>query len=101
MSTASHATELAPPPAASAPGSAEILRVWLTPDQRSTQVSLDPKFKDPAAWGILLADLALHVAKAYSRAYATPEEVTLRRIWQTVDAERSAPTDAPREIRND
>ena len=98
MNSPTSSSALSAPPTSSTPGSTEILRVWVTPDRSSTQFSLAPKFEDPAAWGILLADLARHVARAYAQAHATPEEQTLRRIWQAVDSERGAPTDKPRQL---
>ena len=42
--------------------SSEVLRVWLVGE--STQFVLRPVWEDPAAWGVLLADLARHIAAA-------------------------------------
>lgn len=41
----------------------EILRVWAGTDR--VLVALKTSWSDPAAWGIVLADIARHVAKAY------------------------------------
>ena len=43
----------------------EILRVWINANN-DMDVSLIPAFPDPATWGILLVDIARHVARAYA-----------------------------------
>jgi Domain of unknown function (DUF5076) len=48
---------------------------------------------DPAAWGILLADIARHAAKAYALNGVYAEDEALHRIRQVFYAEWSAPTD--------
>lgn len=83
--------ELAPPPVASEASSREVLRVWTTPDS-GNEFSLHVTWKDPAAWGLLLADLAQHAARAYEQ-QGLSEHEALDRIWQGLRAERSSPTD--------
>ncbi len=85
--------ELTPPPAAAKPGAREILRAWAAPDG-STQFTLRITWEDPAAWGLLLVDLAEHAANAYQREGRDKEEVRLR-IREGFDAEWSDPTDQP------
>jgi hypothetical protein len=54
-------------------------------------------WKDPAAWGLMLADLASHVANAYEREGYDRSDVLIR-IYEAFDAERGAPTDNAEEI---
>jgi hypothetical protein len=49
--------------------------------------------EDPAPWGILLADLARHVARAHREIYGRAEEESLARIREMFDAEWYGPTD--------
>lgn len=57
--------ELDKPPLAKEDGTVEILRVW-GGRNLPQQYSLLPTWDDPAAWGMLLVDIARHAAKAYS-----------------------------------
>lgn len=41
----------------------EIVRVWVT-DGKPTFIISGNLFKDPAAWGLILSDLAKHISKA-------------------------------------
>jgi len=89
--------ELAPPPMANGnPKAVEVLRVWAA-DGQPQQLTLKTTWKDSAAWGLLLADVARHAAKAYANEGYNAEEV-LERIRQSLDAEFSNPTDTPREL---
>jgi hypothetical protein len=46
------------------PKAVEIARIWASHGKQV--VSLNPSlWKDPAAWGLLLVDLARHVANVY------------------------------------
>ena len=87
---------LEPPPLASDRDAVEILRVWAasTGDQ---QVALRTHWSDPAAWGLMLVDIARHAARAYERDGRDPAE-TLARIRAGFDAEWSSPTDAPERL---
>jgi hypothetical protein len=53
-------------------------------------------WEDPAAWGIMLVDLARHVARAYEQLKGLAREETLSRIHEGFDAEWTSPTDQPR-----
>jgi hypothetical protein len=58
---------LIPPGAEEDPKAMEVIRVWVA--KGGQHVSLNPLvWKDPQAWGIVLADLAGHVANAYEQA---------------------------------
>lgn len=89
--------ELAPPPvAAEDPEARELLRVWAPPGA-GPQVVLRPTWSDPAAWGLLLVDIAKHAALAYGRE-GQDSDAVLDRIWEYLDAERARPTDEPEDI---
>lgn len=76
----------------SAARAAEMLRVWVADGDQV--VTLSPAmWADPGAWGLLLADLAKHVAAAYE-AKGIDRDAALRSIRAAMDAEWSHPTDA-------
>jgi len=57
-------------------------------------LTLRTTWKDAGAWGLLLADIARHAAKAYANKGQNAAEV-LARIQQLMNAEFSGPTDEP------
>jgi uncharacterized protein DUF5076 len=74
--------------------SLELVRVWVA--NKGQHVSLRTGvWDDPAAWGILLADLARHVANSYEQTAGLNRVKTLERIRAGWDAEMTAPTDEP------
>ena len=76
------------------PNSAEIARIWLSHGKQI--VSINPSaWSDPAAWGLMLADFARHVANAYEQLDGRNRQVVLNRIRQGMDAEWNFPTDVP------
>jgi Domain of unknown function (DUF5076) len=83
--------ELSPPPNAKNAGAVEVLRVWAEPGARQ-QLVLQTTWKEPGAWGLLLADAARHAARAYA-AEGVPEAQALDRILQLFHAEFASPTD--------
>jgi len=85
-----------PPIATSDPDAVEVLRVWAAPGQPQ-QVTLRTTWTDAGAWGLMLADVARHAAKAYAKEGKNPADV-LARIRQLLDAELSHPTDTPSQI---
>ena len=83
-----------PPVAKSDRGATEIARVWAA--DGTQQVSLRPDiWDDPFVWGMMLADLAQHVANAYEQMEGRNRDETLRRIRAGFEAELEAPTDQP------
>lgn len=89
-----HTQELEPPPIATAkPEAIEVLRVWAAPDSPQ-QLTLRTTWKDPGAWGLLLADVVRHAAQAYERDGHDESEVR-GRIREAFDAEWASPTDDP------
>ena len=87
--------ELAIPPQAARDRSAvEIGRIWLAAGDQ--HVTLRPNvWEDPAAWGLLLADLAKHVANSYQQSEGRDFHETLTRIKAGFDAEWVHATDQP------
>lgn len=87
--------ELPVPPAARTDIAArELARVWAAGGEQhvSLEIGLWP---DPAAWGLLLVDLARHVSDAYGRTQGQDPADVLARIREALDAEWETPTDAP------
>jgi Domain of unknown function (DUF5076) len=85
-----------PPIASSNSQAVEVLRVWAAPGQPQ-QLTLRTTWKDAGAWGLLLADVARHAAKAYANE-GQNRAVVLAKIRQLLDAEFSRPTDNPIEL---
>ena len=86
--------EQLPVPSQISEGSTEILRLWTSHDA-TTAVSIRPfpfsdetqtRAPDPAIWGVMLADVAFHVAGAFAENVVgiTADEV-LRRIRHGFD----------------
>jgi hypothetical protein len=70
----------------------EVLRLWVA--KNGQHVSLRAGvWDDPAAWGIMLADLARHVANAYQQHAGLDKQRSLERIKGALDAELETPTD--------
>jgi len=74
-------------------GGREFLRAWAKPDG-PTSYFVNPKAlgPDPALFGIALVDAARHAAAAWGKAVGQPESDMLARIWEGLEAERSAPS---------
>jgi hypothetical protein len=71
----------------------EILRIWIAGD--SQHVSLKTGiWEDPAVWGLMLSDLAKHVANAYAAAGMDRAEA-LQRVYEGLQVEMESPTDEP------
>ncbi len=83
--------ELTPPPNAKNASAVEVLRVWAEPGA-AQQLVLQTTWKEPGAWGLLLADIARHAARAYT-AEGMSEAQALDRILRLFRAEFAAPTD--------
>jgi hypothetical protein len=72
----------------------ELLRVWVA--NEGQHVSLRASvWNDPAAWGIMLADLAKHIANSYQQEAGVDRLKALQRIKATLDVELASPTDHP------
>ena len=79
------------PPAALDQGGVEVMRAVIV--DGALHVSLRRAFDDPEAWGMLIADIARHVARVYATEDNIREEQTLERIRNLFNAELDAPTD--------
>jgi hypothetical protein len=72
----------------------ELLRVWVA--KKGQHVSLRAgTWNDPAAWGIMLADLARHIANSYELESGLDPAKTLQRIKAAFEGELASPTDVP------
>jgi hypothetical protein len=90
-------SELDPPPVAREnPQASEVMRVWTAPGE-GPQVTLRTTWEDPAAWGVMLVDIARHAANAYAREGIKRDDA-LARIRELFDAEWARPTDEAQEI---
>jgi hypothetical protein len=86
--------EMTPPPAAIDDAkSFEIARLWVASDSQHVVLRTDV-WPDPAAWGIVLADLARHVALAYHRRDDHDVEDVLERVLAGFHTELESPTDS-------
>ena len=92
---ADHRTLEAPPMADQAEAR-EVLRIWASPGHPQ-QLTLRTTWQDPGAWGLVLVDIARHVARAYARE-GHSEQDALDRIRDLFDAEWDEPTDVGQDV---
>jgi hypothetical protein len=69
----------------------ELARVWVASGAQHVSIATEI-WEDPGAWGIVLVDLARHVANSYSATHGRDPRQTLSRIKEVFDAEWSKPT---------
>jgi hypothetical protein len=72
----------------------ELVRVWAAHGRQHVSLATNI-WTDPAAWGIMLVDLAKHIALAYEQSTAMHSADALRRIKEGFDAEWEVTTDRP------
>lgn len=72
----------------------EVLRAWTTKQGLSVTLR-SGVWEDPAAYGIMLADLARHIANAFKQTHGKEIATTLQRIREGLNAELDSPTDVP------
>jgi len=91
----SEKTHSVPPAAQRDKASFEVMRVWIA--EQSQHVSIrSGAWEDPFAWGIVLADLARHIALAHELHGETPnKDAFLERLLEGFNAEIDNPTDEP------
>ena len=84
-----------PPVAQRDKASFEVLRVWIA--EQGQHVSIrSGAWEDPFAWGIVLADLARHIANAHHlQNEGTDTDAFLERLLEGFQAEIDNPTDEP------
>lgn len=84
--------ELAPPHSIHGASKAtELVRIWIVDENQHVSISGN-LWQDPAAWGLMLVDLAKHLANAYA-AQGQDRDATLNRILAGFRAEMEVPTD--------
>ena len=57
----------------------ELLRLWVASQDQHVSLRVGV-WKDPAAWGVVLADLARHVANAYAQNASMDRDDVLERV---------------------
>lgn len=72
----------------------ELVRVWAAGGEQHVSIATG-LWSDPGAWGLLLVDLARHVANAYEQTEGRDPVKVLARIRDAFDAEWQTPTDTP------
>ena len=84
-----------PPVAQRDKASFEVMRVWIA--EQGQHVSIrSGAWEDPFAWGIVLADLARHIALAHQlQNEDTDTDAFLARLLEGFQAEIDNPTDEP------
>ena len=84
-----------PPAAQRDKASFEVLRVWIA--EQGQHVSIrSGAWEDPFAWGIVLADLARHIANAHQlQNEGIDTDAFLERLLEGFHAEIDNPTDEP------
>ncbi|HEU4632297.1 MAG TPA: DUF5076 domain-containing protein [Gemmatimonadaceae bacterium] len=79
--------QLPPPPAALDDARAfELARVWFAGEAPVVTARLEP-WPDPAAWGLLLGDVARQVARMYAERGDVDAAAALARLRAGLDAE--------------
>lgn len=68
------------------PNAYELVRIWIANNEQHVSLR-SGVWEDPAAWGIMLADLARHVAEIYKRDAGREVSATLQRIMAGIHAE--------------
>ena len=81
-----------PEPARTDAKSFELLRVWIAHQDQHISLRVGV-WQDPEAWGMMLADLARHIAASFEKAESRDPEEMLTRIKAGFDAEFDSPTD--------
>lgn len=76
-------------------GAVEGLSAWLLSDGRNTVILKPEAWPDPAIWGMLLADVALHIANALTEWRGEDAARILARIREGLVIELGDPTDTP------
>jgi hypothetical protein len=74
------------------PEALELLRVWVSRGERYISMGTNV-WKDPAVWGIMLVDLAKHIASEYHTATGMDPIIALHRVREGFDAEWRQATD--------
>ena len=79
-----------------APNAREILRLWTS--DAGERVTLRIDGLEPAAWGLMLVDVARHVAHAYARQGQWTVNDAFVQLVTMFIAEIQQPTDSPESV---
>jgi hypothetical protein len=82
-------TLIVPPGASRDPAAMELVRIWVSREAPYFAIA-GSQWDDPAVWGLLLADLARHVANVYQRDTGANTDATVDRIKSGFLAELSS-----------
>ena len=74
----------------------ELLRAWVVGQELHCSLAADA-FPDAGTWGVVLADLARHLARARKDRDGQDEAATLQAVRAAFEAELLAPAEAPEE----
>jgi hypothetical protein len=83
-----------PRTAADDPKAIEIARMWVAHGEQHVAIRVGV-WKKPEAWGIVLADLAKHLASAYEQHVGLNRDATLEQIKAKFEAEMNSLTEDP------
>ena len=84
-----------PPAAQRDKASFEVMRVWIAEQGQHVSIA-SGTWDDPFAWGIVLADLARHIALAHQMQNSKIDpEAFMERLLEGFQAEIDNPTDEP------
>jgi hypothetical protein len=83
-----------PPRALTDPKAFELLRVWVAHKGQHV-ILLTEVWEDPVLWGMMLVDLAKHIANAYQQSRGDDPADVLTKIRQGFDMEWESATDEP------
>jgi hypothetical protein len=88
-----HQNELPiPPEAANDPQAFEMMRAWAAGGRQHVSL-MGPHYRDPAVWGVFLADLVRHIARSHHLNYGDDLSKTTRAIRAAYEAEMKDVTD--------
>lgn len=73
----------------------EVLSVWILSTENNIATIKPQTWPDPFMWGMLLADVARHIANALAKSGKGNAPEILARVRQGLDAELNRPTDTP------
>lgn len=74
---------------------AELIRAWVTASGDVYVTIKTDVWQDPAAYGIVLADIARHIANGFHQSQGKDVDEALRRVVEGFSAEVGSPTDTP------
>jgi hypothetical protein len=91
-----HSELLIPPSTASDPKAQEVLRAWVAHGGLHCSLRIGVwKQDDATVWGILLTDVARHVADAMKEEKGIKKSETIDKIRSAFNNELDSPTDEP------